>query len=443
MYHERAERIRDVLRYVRRFTNKTIVIHIDDSIIDSPFFLSHISDISLVHEAGLNIVIVPGSRKRINEVLDETKISWKIHNGFRITDEKAMPLIKMAAFDTSNKIMSNLAGEHKTALIGNWVKARGKGIIDGVDYGTCGEIANIEVLELDKILQGGGIPIFPCIGWSSVGKPYNISSVALASEIAIALQAEKLFYLGNHKAIEAQTFSIPKSIQIDDTGTISAMTVEEAITFAKENDKLHLELDTISLIKVCAQSCDNGVTRSHIVDGSLDGAILTELFSDVGQGTMVYKNTYGGIRSMTADDIPSVLSLMHPAIEKGMLLERSEKDLQETLNDYVVYEIDGGIKACAALHMYLNTDSKSTQGEIAAVVVDENVSRAGIGPKLITFLIEKAKNKKCESVFILTTQTADWFESLGFRSDNIETLPKERKELWDKKKVSKLLRLKY
>ncbi len=440
MYHERAERIRDVLRYVRRFTNKTIVIHIDDSIIDSPYFLSHISDISLIHEAGLHIVIVPGSRKRINEVLDETKISWKIHDGFRITDEKAMPLIKMAAFDTSNKIMSSLAGEHKTALIGNWVKARGKGVIDGVDYGTCGEIANIEVSELDKILQGGGIPIFPCIGWSSVGKPYNISSVTLASEIAIALQAEKLFYLGNHTAVTTPTFSIPKSIQPDETGAISAMNVEEAIAFVKENNKLHLALDTINLIKVCAHTCDNGVTRSHIVDGSLDGAMLTELFSDIGQGTMVYKNTYGGIRSMINDDIPSVLSLMHPSIEKGILLERTEKELQDAITDYIVYEIDGGIKACAALHFY---SDNVLQGEIAAVVVDENVSRAGIGPKLITFLIEKAKNKKCESVFILTTQTADWFESLGFKSDSIETLPKERKELWDKKKVSKLLRLKY
>ncbi len=436
MNYERAERIRDVLRYVRRFSNKTIVIHIEDEIIDSNFFLSHISDIGLVHEAGLHIVIVPGSRKRINEVLEKSNIQWEMHNGFRITDESAIPLIRMAAFDTSNKIMSLLAGERKTALIGNWVKARGKGVINGVDYGTCGEIANIDVAELNKTLQGGAIPIFPCIGWSATGKPYNISSLALASEIAIALKAEKLFYLGKHSTITTSQFAIPESIQPDETGSLSAMTVEQAKDFIKENQPQ----DIINLIERCAIACEHGVTRSHIVDGSLDGSILTEIYSDIGQGTMVYKNNYGGIRTMTIDDIPSVLSLMHPSIEKGILLERTEEDLQNSFNDYIVYEIDGGIKACAALHLYKDNDIKA-QGEIAAVVVDENISRSGIGPKLISYLIENAKTNTCESIFILTTQTADWFESLGFKNDAIETLPPTRKALWEKKKASKLYRL--
>ncbi len=446
MYHERAERIRDVLRYVRKFNSKTIVIHIDDSIIESPYFLSHISDISLIHEAGLHVVIVPGSRERINDILDKAHIEWKMHNGFRITNESAIPLIKMAAFDTSNKIMSSLAGEHKTALIGNWVKARGKGVIKGIDYGTCGEIANIETDGITKILESDSIPIFPCIGWSNTGKPYNISSVTLASEIAIALKAEKLFYLGNYSTIDTtKTFLLKDSDPIDENGKLSAMTIEQAKSFLKQNNTLlnatetTTEQATLKIIQVCAYSCEKDVTRTHVVDGSLDGALLTELFSDIGQGTMIYKNNYGGIRTMTTDDIPSVLSLMHPAIEKGILLARTEEALQNTFNDYIVYEMDGGIKACAALHLY--NEKKEVQGEIAAVVVDENFSRKGIGPMLISYLIESAKKQGCKSVFILTTQTADWFESLGFKPDNIDTLPTERKTVWETKKMSKLFRL--
>ncbi len=437
MHYERAERIRDVLRYVQRFTDKTIVIHIDDTIIDSPLFLSHINDISLLREAGLHIVIVPGSRQRITDILEKSNISWKMHNGFRITDEGAIPLIKMATFDIANRVMTSLAGQRKTALIGNWVKARGKGIIEGVDFSTCGEIASIETEGLKTVLQNGCIPIFPCIGWSNTGKPYNISSVALAAEVAIHLNAEKLFFIGRDITIDSKIFSLTEDIQRDEKGKVYALTVEQATKLSENNPSV--ENTTRSLLEVCAYSCSKTVSRSHIVDGLLDGVILSEIFSDIGQGTMIYKSNYGGIRAMEQNDIPMVLSLMHPSIEQGILLERSEQDLLATYSDYVVYEMDGGIKACAALHTY--TEQKDVSCEIAGVVVDESFSRIGIGPKLVSYLIEKAKTCDAKSVFILTTQTSDWFESLGFKQDDVNTLPEKRKSLWDEKRGSKLFRL--
>ncbi len=437
MHYDRAERIRDVLRYVRKFNNKTVVIHIDDTVIDSPLFLSHINDISLLHEAGLQLIIIPGSRQRITDILDKSHISWKIHNGFRITDESAIPLIKMAAFDTANRIMTSLSGERKTALIGNWVKARGKGIIDGVDYGTCGEIAAIECESIESVLQNGCIPIFPCIGWSHIGKPYNISSIALAAEIATSLKVEKLFFITNHVTINSSNFKLSQGIQRDEDGKVYALTVEQAQAIAEAS--LEVESPTKKLLETCAYACAKSVVRSHIVDGNIDGVILSEIFSDIGQGTMIYKSNYGSIRPMIQSDIPLVLSLMHPAIEKGLLLERSEHDLLNTYTDYVVYEMDGGIKACAALHSFSEKDSLTS--EIAGVVVDENFSRIGIGPNLISYLIEKAKSSGAKSVFILTTQTADWFESLGFAQDSIENLPEARKNKWDKKRASKVFRL--
>ena len=108
----RAERIRDVIRYIRRFKNATVVIYIDDALLASPLFTSHIRDICLIHEAGLQVLIVPGARNRIDQVLNEAKIEWTIKDGCRIADEDAMPLIKMAAFDVSNRIMTALAGEN-------------------------------------------------------------------------------------------------------------------------------------------------------------------------------------------------------------------------------------------------------------------------------------------------------------------------------------------
>ncbi len=446
MLLEKAENIRDVLKYVKSFNNKTIVIHIDDNVINSPLFLHHIKDISLIQQAGLQVVIVPGARETINNVLKSSNIEWKKHNGVRITNENAIPLIKMAAFDTANKVMTVLAGENKTAIIGNWVKARGKGIIDGIDYVHSGEIAYIDTKAIESVLVNNCIPIFPCIGWSQIGKPYNISSVSLASEIAIALHAEKLLYIGSDIVVTSSNFVLPKSFQPDETGKVWALTLEQANEFITENRKKlsisSFENDEmiLQLIQNCAIACEKGVERSHIINGSINGAVLQELFSDIGQGTMVYNDHYAGIRPMKIADCLEVLEIMRPFIDKGILLERTEEVLQNTYTDYIVYEIDNAIKACCALHFYSENVGDS-QAEIAGIVVDSNYSGIGIGPKMISYLLERAKNKNAKSIFILTTQTADWFESLGFEEDCIDTLPIKRKQLWDQKRKSKLFRL--
>ena len=192
---KKAENIRDVIRYLQKFKNALIVIYIDDQTIRSPLFSSHIRDIALLHEAGLQVIIIPGARNRIDEILTSENISWTYKDNSRVTNEDAMSLIKMAAFDVSNQVMTSLAANNITAIIGNWVRSRAKGILNGYDYGTAGEIDKLEVNAIRTVLTEGFIPIFPCIGWNSVGHPYNISSISLAQQVAVNLKADKLFYL--------------------------------------------------------------------------------------------------------------------------------------------------------------------------------------------------------------------------------------------------------
>ena len=141
---KKAENVREVIRYLQKFKNALVVIYLDDKTIESPLFSSHIRDIALLHQAGLKVVIIPGARRRIDEVLNTNKITWTYRENIRIASAQAMPLIKMAAFDVSNTIMTSLAANSITAVIGNWVRARSKGIIDGFDYGTAGEIDRLE-----------------------------------------------------------------------------------------------------------------------------------------------------------------------------------------------------------------------------------------------------------------------------------------------------------
>ena len=152
---------------------------------------------------------------------------------------------------------------------------------------------------------------------------------------------------------------------------------------------------------------------------------------------MIYASNYGKFRAMRREDISAVLSLIRPFVNREILLPRSEQQMEAEYNDFIVYELDGAIRACAALHIY-----DRSQAEIAAVAVDENCSHIGIGPKMMEYLVEKAKMVSIESVFILTTQTADWFEKQGFVPDDISSLPQKRRETWNPNRGSKLFRLK-
>lgn len=438
--YNKAERVRDVLRYISRFKNSLIVIHIEDSLIESPFFSSHIRDIAYLHESGLKVIIVPGAKSHIDLMLKNSGLTWEEVEGIRITSEKEMSIIKMAAFDISNKIMTSLAEEHLTAVIGNWVKARGKGIINGVDYNTAGEIDKINIDAINSVLEEGFIPIFPCIGWSSNGKPYNISSINLAAQVATELNAEKLFFITCGKEIINTEFFIPDNIALAPDGFVPAFNLEELDQFFHLNENLgsfsSSKKQIINLLKIAKEVCSIGVSRTHIVNGLFDGTLPCEIFSDLGSGTMIYKSNYGGIRPMEKEDIPAILNLIRPFVEQEILLPRTEESLIQTYNDYIVYELDGGIKACAALHLYNNN-----QGEIAAVAVDSVCGHMGIGPKLINYLLEKGKNLQLSSIFILTTQTSDWFEKLGFTLSSVDSLPEERKKKWTKKRGSKVLRI--
>lgn len=444
---KKADSVRDVIRYLQKFKNALVVIYLDDKTIHSPLFSSHIRDIAMLHEAGLQVVIIPGARSRIDEVLKASKVEWSYCDNIRVASADAMPYIKMAAFDVSNTIMTSLAANGLTGLIGNWVRARGKGIIDGFDYGIAGEIDRLDVESLKTVLNDGFIPIFPCIGWSVTGHPYNISSVNLAQQVAIGLKADKLFYVMENGGLDADSFDYVKDeVTISESGKIAALDLEQVDLFIGTNmamnplpseEKEQQLTNTYTYLNLASEACKQGVTRVHLVDGDLDGVLLSEIFSDLGSGTMIYTSNYGKIRSMERTDIPTVLGIMRPFFASGKLLPRTEQQLETACEDYVVYELDGGVHACASLHIY-----PDTQAEIAAVAVDENFAHMGIGPKLIEELLGRAKQKNAKSVFIMTTQAADWFERLGFEEDKIDSLPAERRAIWTPERNSKVYRLK-
>jgi amino-acid N-acetyltransferase len=431
---EQAESIRQAFGYVDRFRGETFVIKIDSALVADPLFPVLIRDLVLLRRIGIRIILVPGSRLRIDEVLSAYKLECPYVNGVRVSRPEAIPFINMAAFDVSNRVMTLLAENGAGAIIGNWVRAKGIGVRDGVDYLHSGIVESLQTDLLCRLLDEGIVPIFPSVGWSAKGKPYNLSSNDLAFTISAQMGVAKLFFVTEYGGIKAGGFKIPDEAYISEFGTISQMTMAQAGQFLDMNAHEGFDAER-DLISYAYRACKQGVRRVHIIDGTVEGMLLQEIFSNRGFGTMVYANQHENIRPMAAADIPAILSLMRPQIDEGALVARTAGELAEKLADYAVYAVDGTPHACGALHPF-----PDRQGEIAAIVVDEKYASRGIGKKMVSYLIEQATKMKLKSVFVLTTLTSDWFRQLGFTEAGIDDLPEEKRGKYNRGRNSLILK---
>jgi amino-acid N-acetyltransferase len=427
---EHVETIREVFSYLRQFRGKTFVVKIDCAVLASPQFSAIVKDLAMLHEAGIRMAIAPSAKERIDEVLGTYEVPYKVVGGVRVSSEDAIPFIKMAAFDVSNRVMTMLSANGITAVIGNWVRARGIGVIDGVDFQSAGAVESVRVDAVRSVLEDGVVPIFPCIGWSSVGKPYNISSNELAVVVATTLGAEKLFFVTAREGYRAESFRVPESVTVAPEGRLANFSLSDLDGFFAANPGRETDLE---LLYRARRACAAGVERVHILDGRSEGVILREIFSNLGSGTMVYSNRYGGIRAMTLNDVADALRIMQPFVERGILLPRTEAQLEEGWQDFIVFEVDGSVHACAALHEY-----PEGVAEIAAVAVDEHYLHLGVGPKLVDYLCDQGQRRGLHSVFALTTQTGDWFQKLGFVESDPSVLPEKKRLAYDRKRKSRI-----
>jgi len=148
-------------------------------------------------------------------------------------------------------------------------------------------------------------------------------------------------------------------------------------------------------------------------------------------------NNHGGqgpVANLLADTGALDTCSMQPFVEKGLLLPRSEQDMLADCGDYVLYEVDGTIHGCGALHIY-----PQGQGEIAGISADKKYAHLGIGNKIVTFLLEKASRLNLKRIFVLTTQASDWFLQLGFKQGELKELPEKKRELYDHSRNSRIL----
>ncbi|KAG5412557.1 hypothetical protein IGI04_000124 [Brassica rapa subsp. trilocularis] len=180
----------------------------------------------------------------------------------------------------------------------------------------------------------------------------------------------------------------------------------------------------LSELAAAAFVCRGGVKRVHLLDGTISGVLLLELFKRDGMGTMVASDVYEGTRDAKVDDLAGIRHIIKPLEESGILVRRTDEELLRALESFVVVEREGQIIACAALFPFFEDKC----GEVAAIAVASDCRGQGQGDKLLDYIEKKASSLGLEKLFLLTTRTADWFVRRGFQECSIEVIPETRRQ---------------
>jgi amino-acid N-acetyltransferase len=422
---------RDSSPYIHAHRNKTFVIFFGgEALLDADFdHLVH--DFALLSSLGIRLVLVHGIRPQIDQRLNNLNIVPKFHNHLRITDDLALQCVKEAAGTVRVEIEALLsmglantpmAGYGLKVASGNVVIAKPIGVIDGIDYCHTGEVRRINGAALHQQLDQNNIVLVSPIGYSPSGEVFNLSAERVATAVAIELKAEKLILLTEQNCCDPGN---GKQIQ--------QMTVSEASGFLDRQPDVPA---TVRLPLIAAvQSCRSGVNRVHLIDRSTDGALLLELFTHNGIGTLISATPFEELRPATLNDIGGILELIKPLEQQGILAKRDREKIEMEIADYMVIERDGLIIACSALH----PNQQGGFGAIACLAVHPDYRKSARGNRLLETVYRKARQLNLKKLFVLSTQTMHWFIERGFLPSDINALPEALKKLYNPQRNSKIL----
>jgi amino-acid N-acetyltransferase len=425
--------IREVFGYLRRYHDQVFVIKIDDALMKRPLFPLLVRDVVLLHETGIRIVLVPGAKTSIDAVLAKYGVKTRAVNGVRVTSSEAMPLVKLGASGVANALLSLLSENEAHGVVGNWVRARAVGVVAGVDYKHTGRVEKINTELMQGMLDDGLIPIVSNIGWNSTGQDYNLNSSELAVAVAREMRATKLFFVGEQAGIPVVRdcpFAETDEVR---SGQFSNLDRKEGEALLKDFPAA-LKPGARELIALALQALQGGVERVHVVSGARDGILLQEVFSSAGQGTMFYLDAYDHVHPAQASDIPEILRIMQPYVDEGVLVQRTADDIGRDLAYYTVYKVDDVLHGCGALKPI-----GPGAAELLALVVDPAYAGRGTGGKIVDYLVQKARKAGIKKVFLLTTQSSDFFLRMGFREAPVTSLPSVRRKTWNQTRNSRVL----
>ncbi|OOZ36321.1 amino-acid N-acetyltransferase [Solemya velesiana gill symbiont] len=416
--------------YIHAHRGKTFVIAFGGEALEESGFAELIHDIALLRALGIRLVLVPGARPQIEERLKLRGAKMQYINGLRVTDDEALRCVKEAAGAVRVEIEallsmglanSPMAGAKVRVASGNFVTAKPIGVREGVDYCHTGQVRRVDANAICRLVESDAIVLIPPLGYSPTGEVFNISAADVASAIAIAIGADKLIYLAEGKGLT------------DSRGWLITNLVPREVDAILKR-RTTLSEDFSQQLRNAAEACRSGVRRIHLLGRKSDGALLKELFTRDGAGTMLTAEPYEEIRTAKIDDVGGVIELIAPQEKQGTLVRRSRELLETEIGHFTVVELDGMIIGCAALFCY----PREKMAELACITVHPDYRRGGRGDTLLAHMENEARSRGIEQLFVLTTEAAHWFRERGFTPSQVKSLPLKKRGLYNYQRNSKV-----
>ncbi len=414
--------------YIHNHRGRTFVVSIAGEAVEHQGFSHLIHDIALLNSLGVRLVLVHGARPQIEQQLKALGLESKFANGWRITDKEILPGVEQAVGQVRMNIETQLSmglintpmsGAALRVVSGNFVTAQPYGVREGIDYAYTGDVRRVDVEAIKQQLDLNNIVLLSPIGYSPTGEAFNCRAEDVATATAIAMGADKLIFMMHGEGVKNESGNI-----------VHQLNLLEAEKLAQENN--YDEITDLHLNNAL-NACKHGVRRSHLISHDIDGALLLELYTRDGSGTMITTDTYEGLRAANINDVGGVLELIEPLESEGILTRRSREQLELEIDKFTVIERDGMIIACAAVYPY-----EEKVAEIACVAVNKEYRKQGRGEELLKHIEQQCINKGIEKMFLLTTHTAHWFLEKGFVEMDIKDLPVVKQDLYNAQRNSKV-----
>jgi amino-acid N-acetyltransferase len=196
--------------------------------------------------------------------------------------------------------------------------------------------------------------------------------------------------------------------------------------------------ETDMLIKIgwAMTALENGVKRAHIINPKF-GAVLQELYTRDGSGALISRDLYEGIRRANVNDVAAIHELISPLIKMGTLVDRPKAVLEKDIESYYIFTRDNHIVACGQLKIFEGNQGKR-YAEIGCLVVNQEYRARGRGDAMLGYLERLCFLNGATSIFVLSTQTMEWFNERGFEQVGVEALPPQRQATYNHKRASKI-----
>ncbi|MEM8639475.1 MAG: amino-acid N-acetyltransferase [Cyanobacteria bacterium P01_G01_bin.54] len=416
-YSDSVSFFREAAPYVYTHRGKNFVIAFAGEVIASSLFQDIVRDLAIISSLGARLVLVHGTRPQINERLDPDDSPIRFHKRVRVTDrtaliaaQEAIGFLRIRIENLLTYALSHpsLSSNRLGIVTGNFITARPLGVHDGIDYGFSGLVRKINYPLIQQQLDANNIVLMSPIGYSPTGEAYNLQYEQVAIATAKALKADKLIFLSY------QPLNLPREL-----------TVDEAKAYIPENE----------ILPSIIEALETDVERIHLLNANTDGALLLELYTRNGVGSMISAEKFERLQAADIEHISGILDIIRPLENAGVLIKRSREQLELEIHNFHIITRDQRVIACAAVY---DTDDPDI-AELACLAVHPHYRSGGRGDKLLKHVAQLSKKHGKQQLLVLTTQTSDWFRERGFVKGEIEALPPNKKSLYNYRRNSQVL----